>query len=255
VIQTRPIYVICLREFKKFFREKSRLLGTLARPVLWLFVVGNGMNSLIRPQVGFSYLQFIFPGMIGMTILFSSIFSSISIVWDREFGFMKEMLVAPISRLSIVIGKAISGTLISVAQAIIIMLLIPFLGIHLTLLQFLEIVALSVLVSFCITSLGILIAARLTSFDGFNIIMNFLVMPMLFLSGAMYPVTSMPPALRFLSQMNPLTYGIDAFKHVLLRNATPPLGPEFFLSLDLFIVTVLSVVMLTLASLSFRKKE
>ena len=255
MIQLRPIYVICMREFIKFFREKSRLLGTLARPVLWLFVVGNGMSSLIKPYAGFSYLQFIFPGMIGMTILFSSIFSSISIVWDREFGFMKEMLVAPISRLSIVIGKTISGTLISVAQAVIILLLIPFLGISITFTQFLEIVGASVLVSFCITSLGILIAARLTSFDGFNIIMNFLVMPMLFLSGAMYPVTSMPPALRQLTLLNPLTYGIDTFKHILLRDGTPPLGPEFPLSLDLLIVTGVSVVMLTLAALSFRKKE
>jgi ABC-2 type transport system permease protein len=255
MILVRPIYVICVREFIKFFRERSRLLGTLARPVLWLFVVGNGMNSLIRPHVGFSYLQFIFPGMIGMTILFSSIFSSISIVWDREFGFMKEMLVAPISRLSIVVGKAISGTFISVAQAIIILVLTPFLGIHLTIMQFFEVVAVAVLVSFCITSLGILIAARLTSFDGFNIIMNFLVMPMLFLSGAMYPVTSMPPALRHLTQINPLTYGIDAFKHVLLRNGAPPLGPEFSLLLDLSIVTVISVVMLTFAALSFRRKE
>jgi ABC-2 type transport system permease protein len=255
MILVRPIYVICVREFIKFFRERSRLLGTLARPVLWLFVVGNGMNSLIRPHVGFSYLQFIFPGMIGMTILFSSIFSSISIVWDREFGFMKEMLVAPISRLSIVVGKAISGTFISVAQAIIILILTPFLGIHLTIMQFFEVVAVAVLVSFCITSLGILIAARLTSFDGFNIIMNFLVMPMLFLSGAMYPVTSMPPALLHLTQINPLTYGIDAFKHVLLRNGAPPLGPEFSLLLDLSVVTAISVVMLTFAALSFRRKE
>jgi ABC-2 type transport system permease protein len=255
MIQWRPVYVICLREFIKFFREKSRLLGTLARPVLWLFVVGNGMGSLIKPRAGFSYLQFIFPGMIGMTILFSSIFSSISIVWDREFGFMKEMLVAPISRLSIVIGKTISGTLISVAQAIIILVLIPFLGIHITVLQFVEIVAVALLVSFCITSLGILIAARLTSFDGFNIIMNFLVMPMLFLSGAMYPVTSMPQVLRQLTLINPLTYGIDAFKHVLLRNGTPPLGPEFSLSLDLLVVAAISIVMLTLAALSFRRKE
>jgi ABC-2 type transport system permease protein len=244
-----------MREFIKFFREKSRLLGTLARPVLWLFVVGNGMSSLIRPQAGFSYLQFIFPGMIGMTILFSSIFSSISIVWDREFGFMKEMLVAPISRLSIVIGKTISGTLISVAQAVIILMLIPFLGIHLTVMQFFEILAVSVLVSFCITSLGILIAARLTSFDGFNIIMNFLVMPMLFLSGAMYPVTSMPPALRHLTLINPLTYGIDAFKHILLKDGTPPLGPEFPLFLDLSLVSAISLVLLTFAALSFRRKE
>ena len=255
MIQWRPVYVICLREFIKFFRERSRLLGTLARPVLWLFVVGNGMGSLIKPRAGFSYLQFIFPGMIGMTILFSSIFSSISIVWDREFGFMKEMLVAPISRLSIVIGKTISGTLISVAQAVIILVLIPFLGIHITITQFIEVVAAALLVSLCITSLGILIAARLTSFDGFNIIMNFLVMPMLFLSGAMYPVTSMPSALRHLTLINPLTYGIDTFKHVLLRNGTPPLGPEFSLTLDLLAVTVISSIMLTLAALSFRRKE
>jgi ABC-2 type transport system permease protein len=255
MIQWRPVYVICMREFIKFFREKSRLLGTLARPVLWLFVVGNGMSSLIKPRVGFSYLQFIFPGMIGMTILFSSIFSSISIVWDREFGFMKEMLVAPISRTSIVIGKAISGTLISVAQAVIILVLIPFLGIHITFIQFIEVVAVSVLVSFCITSMGILIAARLTSFDGFNIIMNFLVMPMLFLSGAMYPVTSMPSALRHLTQINPLTYGIDAFKHVLLRNGAPPLGPEFPLMLDVVVVTAISLIMITLAALSFRQKD
>jgi ABC-2 type transport system permease protein len=255
VILLRPIYVICLREFIKFFREKSRLLGTLARPLLWLFVVGNGMSALIRPQTGFSYLQFIFPGMIGMTILFSSIFSSISIVWDREFGFMKEMLVAPISRLSIVVGKALSGTLISVAQAIIILVLIPFLGIRITVFQLVEVAAVSVLVSFCITSLGILIAARLTSFDGFNIIMNFLVMPMLFLSGAMYPVTAMPAILRHLTMFNPLTYGVDAFKHVLLRDGTPPLGPEFTLVLDLTVVAAISAVMLTLAALSFRKKE
>jgi ABC-2 type transport system permease protein len=193
--------------------------------------------------------------MIGMTILFSSIFSSISIVWDREFGFMKEMLVAPISRLSIVVGKALSGTLISVAQAIIILVLIPFLGIRITVFQLAEVAAVSVLVSFCITSLGILIAARLTSFDGFNIIMNFLVMPMLFLSGAMYPVTSMPAALRHLTLVNPLTYGVDAFKHVLLREGTPPLGPEFPLTLDLVVVLAISVVMITFAALSFRKKE
>ncbi len=254
MIQLRPIYVICIREFKKFFREKSRLLGTLARPVLWLFVVGNGMGALIRPQAGLSYLQFIFPGMIGMTILFASIFSSISIVWDREFGFMKEMLVAPISRLSIVIGKAVSGTLISAAQAVIILILIPFLGIDIGAMQFIWVTLIALLVSFCITSIGILIAARLTSFDGFNVIMNFLVMPMFFLSGAMYPVSSMPDALRWISHINPLTYGIDAFKHILLTKAAPPLGPEFPLPADILIVAAVSVIMLSLGALSFRQR-
>lgn len=255
MIQFRPVYVICVREFIKFFRERSRLLGTLARPVLWLFVVGNGMSALIAPQTGVSYLQFIFPGMIGMTILFASIFSSISIVWDREFGFMKEMLVAPISRLSIVVGKAISGTLISTAQAVIILVLIPFLGFEITLLQFAAVTGMAVLVSFCITSFGIFIASRLTSFDGFNIIMNFLVMPMFFLSGAMYPVASLPEALRQLTHLNPLTYGIDAFKHALLLGSTPPLGPEFPLVLDLAVVSAVAAAMLTLAARSFRDKE
>lgn len=255
MIQLRAIYVICNREFIKFFREKSRLLGTLARPVLWLFVVGSGMSALIKPQAGFSYIQFIFPGMIGMTILFASIFSSISIVWDREFGFMKEMLVAPISRISIVFGKAISGTFLSVVQAVIILILAPILNIHMTLMQLIEVTAASLLVSFCITSLGILIAARLTSFEGFNVIMNFLVMPMLFLSGAMYPVSSLPAVLWELAHINPLTYGIDIFKHVLLRNSTPPLGPEFPLFVDIMIVLAISTAMITLAALSFRRQE
>ncbi len=249
------MYVICNREFIKFFREKSRLLGTLARPILWLFVVGSGMSALIKPQAGFSYIQFIFPGMIGMTILFSSIFSSISIVWDREFGFMKEMLVAPISRVSIVFGKALSGTLISVAQALIILLLIPLLGMHITAGQFFEVVAASLIVSFCITSLGILIAVRMTSFDGFNVIMNFLVMPMFFLSGAMYPISSLPAVLQEMSYLNPLTYGVDILKHVLLRNSLPPLGPELPLALDISVVIAISAIMIICAALSFRRQD
>lgn len=251
----QPVYVICQREFIRFFREKSRYLGTLARPVLWLFVVGNGMSALIKPQGRFSYLQFIFPGMIGMTIMFSAILSSASIVWDREFGFMKEMLVAPISRLSIVFGKAISGTVISVLQAVIILILIPVLGISVTAAQFTWVVVASVLVSFCFTSMGILIAACIRSFDGYNVIMNFLVMPMFLLSGAMYPVTSMPAVLRELSYLNPATYCVDLFKHILLRNATPPAGPEFILAFDLLVAVALSVVTMTLAALLFKKKE
>ncbi len=249
------MYVICNREFIKFFREKSRLLGTLARPVLWLFVVGSGMSALIRPQADFSYIQFIFPGMIGMTILFSSIFSSISIVWDREFGFMKEMLIAPISRVSIVFGKAFSGTFISTAQALIILLLVPLLGIQVTLAQFFEVVAASLIVSFCITSLGILIAVRMVSFDGFNVIMNFLVMPMFFLSGAMYPVCSLPAVLKEMSYLNPLTYGVDLFKHALLRNSTPPFGAEFSLALDLVIIFAVSAVTIACAAWSFRRQD
>src|SRR5271169_3409497 len=114
------IYVIVAREFIKFVRARGRLVSTLARPVLWLFLVGGGMSRLVSPNMGIPYIQFIFPGIIGMTILFSSIFSSISIIWDKEFGFMKEMLVAPVSRFSIVVGKALSGTMVSTIQALLI---------------------------------------------------------------------------------------------------------------------------------------
>ena len=122
------IYVIVAREFIKFVRERGRLISTLARPLLWLFLVGGGMSKMVSPDMGMPYMQFIFPGIIGMTILFSSIFSSISIIWDKEFGFMKEMLVAPVSRFSIVIGKALSGTMVSTFQALIIVLLFPVIG-------------------------------------------------------------------------------------------------------------------------------
>ncbi len=251
----QPVYVICQREFIRFFREKSRWIGTLARPVLWLFVVGNGMSALIQPQGRFSYLQFIFPGMVGMTIMFSAILSSSSIVWDREFGFMKEMLVAPISRLSIVMGKAVSGTVISALQAVVILVLIPFLGISVSAAQCAWLVAASVLVSFCFTSMGVLIAACIKSFDGYNVVMNFLVMPMFLLSGAMYPVTSMPAVLRQLSYVNPATYCVDLFKHILLAAKMPPVGPEFPLAFDLLIIVALSAITMALAPLLFDRKE
>src|SRR3990172_6596531 len=130
MIEANAVYVIVAREFKKFLREKSRLVSTIARPLVWLFLVGGGMSRLVPGGGGVSYMQFIFPGILGMTILFSSIFSSISIIWDKEFGFMKEILVAPISRFSVVIGKAMSGMLLSTIQAVIVLALFPLLGLR-----------------------------------------------------------------------------------------------------------------------------
>jgi len=250
----KAIYVITFREFKKFLREKSRLLGTMARPILWLFVVGGGLSRMVKTEGGVSYLQFIFPGMIGMTILFASIFSAISIVWDREFGFLKEILVAPISRFSIVFGKAMAGTTISLVQALIMVAFIPVLGIHITLVQFFLLMFTSGLLAFSLTAFGILVASRMSSYEGFNIIMNFLVMPMFFLSGAMYPVKLLPPVLKELTHINPLTYGVDALKNVLLSGAAGgPMGPEYPLGMDLAIVACFMVVVVTLANWSFRK--
>jgi ABC-2 type transport system permease protein len=251
-LEINVIYVIVAREFKKFIREKSRLISTLARPLIWLFLVGGGMSRFVSPGEGISYIQFIFPGIIGMTILFSSIFSSISIIWDKEFGFMKEILVAPVSRFSVVIGKALSGTLISVIQAVIILMLFPFLDLEMGVFAILQTIFIAALLAFCISSLGIVIATFYESFESFSVIMNFIVMPMFFLSGAMYPVKRLPEILKILSKFNPLSYGIDALKHAILTQ-----GGIFDFSMvtNLVVLTSASLLFVAAAGFFFERKK
>ena len=252
--EMKAIYVISYRELRKFIREKSRIMGTMARPILWLFVVGGGMSRLVRPVGGINYIQFIFPGMIGMTILFASIFSAISIVWDREFGFLKEILVAPISRFSVVVGKAMAGTSISMLQVLILLVFVPVLGIKINALQFLLLLISSGMLAFSLTCFGILVSSRMSSYEGFNIIMNFLVMPMFFLSGAMYPVKLMPPVLREIAYANPLTYGVDGLKNILLAGASgTTMGPEYPAIVDFAVVAGFLAVTAVLSNLSFRR--
>jgi ABC-2 type transport system permease protein len=208
----------------------------MARPLIWLFIVGAGFTKIIDTSAHGNYMQFILPGIVGMTILFSSIFSTISVVWDREFGFLREMLVAPISRLTIVIGKLISGTVLSLFQGLALLIVAPFLGISIGIFQILEMACFITLVAFSLTAFGLFIAARLTSLEGFNVIMNFIVLPMFFLSGALYPIKTLPEALRWLTYVNPLTYGVDSFKHALLKGGET-LGPEFSLTTDIIVVS------------------
>ncbi|MCI0468947.1 MAG: ABC transporter permease [Nitrospirae bacterium] len=248
------IYVIVARELIKFVRERGRLISTLARPLLWLFLIGGGMSRLVSPDMGMPYMQFIFPGIIGMTVLFSSIFSSISIIWDKEFGFMKEMLVAPVSRFSIVIGKAISGTIVSVIQALMILLLFPVIGLNLGVMQIIGIICISAILSFCLSSLGILIATFYENLESFSVIMNFIVMPMFFLSGAMYPVKLLPDILIFFTKINPLTYGIDGLKYMVFQERTY-LTHDFPLFLDVSVIVISSLIFVVLAALVFERRK
>ncbi|MEN8263958.1 MAG: ABC transporter permease [Nitrospirota bacterium] len=252
MVEVSVIYVLVAREFKKFIREKSRLISTIARPVIWLVLVGGGMSRFVSPGMGVDYMQFIFPGIIGMTILFSSIFSSISIIWDKEFGLMKEILAAPVSRFSIVVGKTLSGTLVSVIQAAIILMLFPFLGITLNATAILSTLCIAVLLAFCISSLGIVIASFYESFESFSVIMNFIVMPMFFLSGAMYPVSKLPAALKIVSRLNPLTYGIDALKHSVLDSAEIV---DFSMITDIAVLVISASVFIIAAGLLFERKK
>ncbi|MBZ0156621.1 MAG: ABC transporter permease [Alphaproteobacteria bacterium] len=252
--ELNAVYVVIAREFMKFTREKGRLISTLSRPVIWLFLVGGGMSRVVAPDMGIPYMQFIFPGIIGMTILFSSIFSSVSILWDKEFGFMKEMLVAPVSRFSIVVGKALSGTLLSTIQALIILLLFPFIGLKLGAAQIFFILCISLILSFCISALGILIASFFENFESFNIIINFIVMPMFFLSGAMYPVSLLPPVLRLFTSVNPLTYGIDALKYMVFPERKM-LTQDFPLGMDLSVIIVTSLIFVIIAGYVFERRK
>jgi len=254
-VEFNAIYVIVAREFKKFIRERSRLISTIARPLLWLFIVGTGMSRLVSPDTGVPYIQFIFPGILGMTILFSSIFSSISIIWDKEFGFMKEILVAPVSRFSIVIGKALSGTVVSTIQAVIILALFPFIGFKLGILQIIWVILISAALSFCLSAFGIVLATFYESYESFSVIMNFIIMPMFFLSGAMYPIKLLPDILNLISKINPLTYGIDAMKHVLFQFKTGTMSPDFLFIIDIAVIIGTSVLFVIVAGKLFERKK
>lgn len=253
-MEFNAIYVIVAREFKKFVRERSRLVSAIARPLVWLFLVGAGMSRLVPPVDGVSYMQFIFPGILGMTILFSSMFSSISIIWDKEFGFMKEILVAPVSRLTIVVGKALSGSIVSTLQAVIVLLLFPLLGLKLGAADIIGAVVICVLVSFSVSAFGIVIATFYESYESFSAIMNFIIMPMFFLSGAMYPVKLLPEALRFAAKLNPLTYGVDALKHVISPLAHGPMSPDFSIVTDLAVIIALSVIFVFAGAKAFERR-
>ncbi|HBV98616.1 MAG: ABC transporter [Peptococcaceae bacterium BICA1-7] len=255
----KAIYTIWLRDVIRFYREKTRIVGMLGQPLLYLLIVGTGLSASFRmsfaPQ-GFSYLEFMYPGIIGMTVLFTSVFSAISIVWDREFGFLKEVLVAPVPRWSVAIGKALGGSTIAMLQASILLLLAPVIGIKLGPLMILKMVGMLFLIAFSLTSLGITIASRMETMEGFQMIMNFLIMPLFFLSGAMFPMNSVPPWMATLMKLDPLTYGVDALRNIVFAGSPArEFLIQFSMGTDLAVVAAMSVVFITAGTLAFNKIE
>jgi ABC-2 type transport system permease protein len=249
VIDLSCIYMVWLRDIIRYFREKSQLYGSIARPLLWLFILGMGLRGSFQPSGGLSYTQFIFPGIVAMTVIFTSIQSAISIIWDREFGFLKEILVAPVPRTSITIGKCLSGTTLSLIQAGIILLLSPLVHVKISLINILPLVLVVAITAFTLTGVGVLIAARMTSFQGFGTIMNFIIMPMWFLSGAMFPPKNLPSWLNVLVRVNPLTYGVDLMRRLILNVSYYPLWVE------LTFLAGFCIIIISLAVLSFNRGE
>lgn len=214
-MEMEAVYTIWLREFKIYLRAKERIIGSLAMPLLWFLIFGMGLGSSISfTGVDVNYFSFIVPGIIAMTILFTSLFSGVSVIWDREFGFMKEMLVAPISRTSIVIGKALGGATTTLIQCTLIIVLAVVLGWDISLLNALMLIPLIVIISIGFVSLGITMASIMKSTEGFQMIMNFIVMPMFFLSGALFPINSLPKWLRVITYVDPMMYGVEALRFI-----------------------------------------
>jgi ABC-2 type transport system permease protein len=215
----KGIYTIWYRDVLRFVRDKTRILTSLAQPLLFLFVFGGGLAPAMSGLGGskLNFTQFMFPGILSMAILFTSIFSAVSIVWDREFGFLKEVMVAPVSRTAVALGKVAGGSTVALLQGLIILILAPFLGITLTVSQILVLILLMLLLAAVMTSFGILIAARQRTMEGFQMIMQFLLMPMFFLSGAFFPLQGVPLWMDVLAKIDPVTYGVDPMRQVALK--------------------------------------
>ncbi len=218
------IYFMWKRELIRFYRSKSRIIGSLGMPFFLLAVVGASLNGVFQlPGGGTNYLQFMTPGILAMVLLFGSVFSGVIVIMDRQFGFLKETLVAPVSRTSLVIGKSLGGATTSVIQGLLMLLIALLIGVQLDLSSMLAVILLMALISTAFVALGIALACTMEDMHGFQLISNFLIMPMFFLSGAMFPLSTAPEIVRTISYIDPLTYAVEALRFFLVGQASIPL--------------------------------
>ena len=220
----RGAYTIWYRDVVRFKRDRVRMFSSLGMPVVYLFVFGSGLSPAMAEMGGgrIDFKQFMFPGVLTMTVLFTSVFSAVSIVWDREFGFLKEVMVARVSRVAVALGKVAGGSTVALFQGLIVLFLAPVLGVDLSVSQIVTLIGLMILLAIMMTALGILIAARQKSMEGFHMLMNFVLLPMFFLSGAFFPLRGVPIWMEVLSKLDPVTYGVDPLRQVSLRALVPP---------------------------------
>jgi ABC-2 type transport system permease protein len=257
----KGIYTLWLRDVTRFSRDRGRIIASLAQPILFLFVFGGGLSPVISDLSGgrLDYTRFMFPGILAMAVLFTAIFSAVSIVWDREFGFLKEVMVAPVSRTSVALGKVAGGSTIALFQGLLILLFAPLLGIRMSLPQIVSLIGLMLLLGAVMTSLGILVAARQRTMEGFHVIMNFLLLPLFFLSGAFFPLQGVPLWMSILSRLDPVTYGVDPLRQVVLARELPAAAlAEISLHpviVDAAILMAFGVAFLFPAILLFRKQD
>jgi ABC-2 type transport system permease protein len=242
------IYILWLRQLKRYLRSRARIIGSLGQPLLFLLALGFGFGPTFAKAGGGNYIQFLAPGIIAMGILFTAVFSGIEIIWDRQFGFLKETLVAPVSRLQIVMGRALGGATVAMIQGAVVFVICLLVGFRFQSALLLPVaLAFMLLIALLFTAIGTAIGSVLEDMQGFQLIMNFLVMPLFFFSNALFPVQDLPKPLQLVIHMNPLTYGVDgirgAFSNVFV----------FGLGTDFVVLGALTAILLAIGSYLFSK--
>ena len=241
------IYILWLRQLKRYLRSRARIIGSVGQPLLFLIALGFGLGPVFQKAGHGNYIQFLAPGVISMGILFTAVFSGIEVIWDRQFGFLKETLVAPVSRFQIVLGRTLGGATVAFLQGLVVFILTLPLGFH----PRLEMIFLAFIFMFFIalffTALGTSIASVLKDLQGFQLIMNFIVMPTFFLSGALFPIRGLSKIFKLVVRINPLAYGVDGLRGTLV-------GINYFgLGFDLMVVGLLALLFLIIGAYLFSK--
>ena len=244
------LYILWLRQVKRYLRSRSRIVGSLGQPLLFLLALGFGFGPTFQKAGGGDYFQFLVPGVIAMSILFTAMFSGIEIIWDRQFGFLKETLVAPVPRLAIMVGRTLGGATVATLQGCIVFVIAMIAGFRPDLSVSLPLALLFMfLIALLFTSLGTAVACLLEDMQGFQLIMNFLIMPLFFLSGSLFPLDTAPVVLTMIARVDPLSYGVDGLRGTLIGVS------HFGLSLDIGILASITFAFLWLGSVLFKRIE
>lgn len=241
------IYILWLRSLKRYFRNRSRIIGSLGQPLLFLVALGLGFGPIYAKAGGGNYINILAPGVIAMSILFTGIFNGVEIIWDRQFGFLKETMVAPVSRFEIMLGRTLGGATVAIIQGIVVLVLTVLIGFRPNLLDVPLSVLFMLLIALLFTGLGTAIGSMLNDMQGFQLIMNFIVQPIFFLSGALFPLNGLTGPIEIITKIDPLAYGVDGLRATLAGTGSYGVG------LDLLVLSVLSAILLGIGSYLFSK--
>jgi ABC-2 type transport system permease protein len=245
------IYILWLRQLKHYWRSKSRLVGSLGQPLLFMVAFGFGIGPMYKQATGgANYMDFLAPGIVSMSILFTAVFSGLEVIWDRQFGFLKETLVAPISRTEIMLGKTFGGATIALIQGLIVLTLTYLLGFRISSFSsFVLGLVFMILIAVFFAGLGLAIASKMKDMQGFQLIMNFLIMPIFFLSGALFPLQNLPGPIYLISRIDPLTYGVDGLRGVISGISI------FGIYNDFVVMSTLAILVCAIGAMLFSKVE